>query len=204
MSADPGGSAMPEPVQLVLDRLEGVRRSGGGWMARCPAHADRHASLALAAGDDGRALLTCHAGCATETVVAVLGLEMADLYPRTNGASGPARPGPAQVRRRETRYRVQLADGSQASESIEHVRLDLADALRAMGIPSVGTVTGAAASPERVSSWTPSLRPSYGALSATSSRITCPRVPSTASSWRRRRSGRFSATIVSTMGGQAA
>ena len=53
---------MTDPVALLLDHLDGVRRSGKAWMARCPAPEDRHASLAIAAGDDGRALLTCHAG----------------------------------------------------------------------------------------------------------------------------------------------
>ena len=93
-----------------------------GWVARCPGHEDRHASLSVASGDDERALLTCHAGCATEVVLGALGLGMADLYPRTNGAAGPARP--ARGRSHETRYRARLADGSHAAERIEHVRLD--------------------------------------------------------------------------------
>jgi hypothetical protein len=50
-------------------------------MARCPAHDDKNPSLAIAEGDDGRALLTCHAGCATAAVVEALGLTMADLFP---------------------------------------------------------------------------------------------------------------------------
>jgi putative DNA primase/helicase len=118
---------MTDPVALLLDQLGGVRRSGTAWMARCPAHEDRHASLAVAAGDDGRALLTCHAGCTTEAVVAAIGLGMADLFPRTNGAAGPARPAPPQARDRETRYRVRMADGSLSTERIEHGRLDRAD-----------------------------------------------------------------------------
>jgi hypothetical protein len=39
------------------------RRSGRGWVARCPAHRDRHPSLSIAEGADGRLLLRCFAGC---------------------------------------------------------------------------------------------------------------------------------------------
>jgi len=113
---------MTDPVALLLDRLDGVRPSGQGWMARCPGHEDRHASLSVAFGDDERALLICHAGCTTELVLGAVGLGMADLYPRTNGAAGPA--GPARRRGQETRYRARLADGSHGAERIEHVRLD--------------------------------------------------------------------------------
>jgi hypothetical protein len=73
---------MTAPVGLVLDRLAGVRRSGSGWVARCPAHDDRRPSLSIAEGEDGRVLLYCHAGCATRDVVAAMGLRMADLFAR--------------------------------------------------------------------------------------------------------------------------
>src|SRR5690606_14689172 len=66
---------------VVLARLEGVKRNGTGIMARCPAHDDREPSLSIAEGDDGRVLLTCHAGCPTRDIVARLGLGMADLFP---------------------------------------------------------------------------------------------------------------------------
>lgn len=46
--------------------------------AQCPAHDDRTPSLSLLA-IEGRALVHCHAGCATADVVAALGLEMRDL-----------------------------------------------------------------------------------------------------------------------------
>ena len=82
---------MTDPVQLLLKRLEGVRRSGEGWTARCPGHEDRHASLSVAVGGDGRALLTCHAGCGTESIVEVVGLTMADLYAHPDEAAGRVR-----------------------------------------------------------------------------------------------------------------
>jgi hypothetical protein len=77
----------PGPVLArVLDRLAEedleLHDDGDGWRARCPAHRGESAtSLSLAAGDDGRALLTCHSGCATEAIVSALGLRMCDLFP---------------------------------------------------------------------------------------------------------------------------
>jgi putative DNA primase/helicase len=56
------------------------RRSGRGWMARCPAHDDRNPSLSIAEGEEGRTLLKCQAGCATDRVVATAGLTLADLF----------------------------------------------------------------------------------------------------------------------------
>lgn len=67
-----------EAVQRVLDRLEGVTSSGGGWSARCPAHDDAHASLSVNEGEAG-VLVYCHAGCATEDVVRAVGMTMSDL-----------------------------------------------------------------------------------------------------------------------------
>lgn len=67
--------------------LQDVRRSGSGWIARCPAHDDQRASLSVGVGEDGRTLLWCQATCDTSAVVAALGLTMRDLAP-------PAHPNP--------------------------------------------------------------------------------------------------------------
>jgi hypothetical protein len=76
----------PPPVKRVLEALERVhaapRRSGGCWVARCPAHADGTPSLSISEGLDGRVLIKCHAGCATEAVLAALGLSYRDLFLR--------------------------------------------------------------------------------------------------------------------------
>ena len=66
--------AASEVVQNPLDRLDGVKRNGSGWTAKCPAHDDRRASLSIGTGDDGRVLLCCHAGCSTNSVLAAIGL----------------------------------------------------------------------------------------------------------------------------------
>jgi hypothetical protein len=73
-------SRVSAPVAGVLERLEEVTESGSGWKARCPAHDDQQPSLQIDEGDDGRCLLHCFAGCATETIVAELGLQMQDLF----------------------------------------------------------------------------------------------------------------------------
>jgi len=55
-----------DALKHVLDTLapagNGLRQTGSGWSARCPAHEDRQASLSIAEGEDGRVLLKCHAG----------------------------------------------------------------------------------------------------------------------------------------------
>lgn len=61
----------------VLSALDGKRRCGNGWVARCPAHDDHVQSLSVGRGDDGCVLLYCHAGCAFEEIVAALRVEAA-------------------------------------------------------------------------------------------------------------------------------
>jgi hypothetical protein len=77
-----------DPVSALLERLEGVVPIASGWSARCPAHDDRHASLAVGVGDDGRVLLYCHTDCPAENVVQALGMTMADLYPASRNGTG--------------------------------------------------------------------------------------------------------------------
>jgi hypothetical protein len=75
------------PVETLLARLSGVRRSGEGWSARCPAHEDQRASLSVAEGDDGRALVICHAGCTVEAIARALGLAVRDLMSEQSGST---------------------------------------------------------------------------------------------------------------------
>jgi hypothetical protein len=70
-------------IDEFLDRLERVKKSGGGWTARCPVHDDRVASLSIREGTDERILLKCFAGCSTKEVVRALGLETRDLFADT-------------------------------------------------------------------------------------------------------------------------
>jgi 5S rRNA maturation endonuclease (ribonuclease M5) len=72
----------------LLERLEGVKRSASGFVARCPAHDDHRQSLSIGEGDNGCILLTCFAGCETADVMAALGLGLADLYPEQERSNG--------------------------------------------------------------------------------------------------------------------
>ena len=83
---------MSAPVDLVLGRLDKVRaKRPGQWVARCPAHDDKHPSLAISEAPDGAVLLKCWSGCHTAIVLDRIGLEFSDLYPRDPGHS-PRRP----------------------------------------------------------------------------------------------------------------
>lgn len=73
------------PIENLLSRLSGVRKSGSGWVARCPAHEDRKPSLSIGEGRDGTVMIHCFAGCSAEAVVDALGLELKDLFPSAGG-----------------------------------------------------------------------------------------------------------------------
>lgn len=75
-------SPVAPPIELLLARLDGVRKSGSAWIAKCPAHDDRSPSLSIGIGNDGRILLHCHALCAAADVLAAIGLQLADLFPQ--------------------------------------------------------------------------------------------------------------------------
>src|SRR5436309_2777278 len=69
------------PLERVLSKLEGVRRSGVGYVAYCPAHHDRHRSLSVGEGKEDRVLLKCFAGCTVEQIVRALSMQLRDLFP---------------------------------------------------------------------------------------------------------------------------
>src|SRR5262245_58479342 len=70
----------------VLKRFPDAKPSGNGWVARCPAHDDRHASLSIGVGAEGRWLVKCHARCSLDAILAATGLTMRDLF------ANPTRP----------------------------------------------------------------------------------------------------------------
>lgn len=70
-------------IKNILALLKNVKQDGNGYMACCPAHDDRKASLSISTGDDGRILIYCHAGCCVEDIIAAMGIEMKDLFPQT-------------------------------------------------------------------------------------------------------------------------
>lgn len=100
-----------------IRRLEGVKPNGKGYTARCPGpahgHGDRHNSLSVTPGDDGKILLNCFTGCSTDDIVSALGLTMADLMPPRDND----RP------RNETVYKLVIGPG----DVVEHVRVQKPD-----------------------------------------------------------------------------
>ena len=83
------------PIDLVLRGLSVIRQSQetGQWLARCPAHDDRKPSLSVRETSDKAVLLHCFAGCTVHDITAVLGLNMADLFPPRESRPGePKRP----------------------------------------------------------------------------------------------------------------
>jgi putative DNA primase/helicase len=101
MAAAPHFGAMDGgPVERVLAKLAGVKRAGRGWMATCPAHDDRQASLSISTGTDGRVLLKCHAGCDTVTICDRIDVAIVDLFagPPKSATARITEPAPAETR----------------------------------------------------------------------------------------------------------
>lgn len=72
---------MPSNLMLLLSRLQGVKKQGQGWIARCPSHEDRSPSLSIAATDDGKIIVHCFAGCAVTQIARAVGMTVTDLFP---------------------------------------------------------------------------------------------------------------------------
>ncbi|MER6485693.1 phage/plasmid primase, P4 family [Streptomyces virginiae] len=88
----------------ILARLSGVEEDHDGYLALCPAHADRrHPSLKLTLKDDGKLLLVCRTGCARAEILEKLGLTTSDLFDvdgqgvRTISAKAPEAIGPGEI-----------------------------------------------------------------------------------------------------------
>ena len=113
-----------KPIDRVLGRLDGVRRSGHGYKARCPhpghgnGHGDRNPSLEIKEGSDGRVLIHCFADCDTKGVVEAVGLKMSDLFPTAGDGYKRTDEKPSAV------WDIRDADGVAQAE---HVRFDRDD-----------------------------------------------------------------------------
>jgi putative DNA primase/helicase len=130
-------------AEQLLDRFERTHRlRDGEWMALCPAHTDRNPSLHVSHGDD-RWLLHCHAGCATEDVLAAAGLSWSDL--RESNSNGhldeeavyrylneQGKPLFEVVRFTGKQFRQRLPDGSWGLNGARRVLYRLPQALEAV------------------------------------------------------------------------
>lgn len=93
-NSHPDYTASAPPSTLLLPRLDAARTTGPGrWITRCPAHADNHPSLSIRETDDGTLLVRCWAGCDIGSVLAAVGLTLADLFPDRHKGRGPMRRG---------------------------------------------------------------------------------------------------------------
>lgn len=77
-------------IDVLLNRLDRVRKHGDGYRARCPAcggHSDRD-KLSMSERD-GKVLLYCFGGCRGDEVLAAVGLKWADIMPERSGPLTP-------------------------------------------------------------------------------------------------------------------
>jgi hypothetical protein len=81
---EPSADPRDDRLEAVLSRLQGVRKSGSGFMARCPAHQDDSPSLSVGVGEKG-ILLYCWSGCSVQSVLASLELRWQDLFFQDKG-----------------------------------------------------------------------------------------------------------------------
>lgn len=75
----PMGSACLDKVLSCLDKVKSA--GSNKWKACCPAHDDKHPSLAITETEDGTVLLKCWTGCTAQKIVSAIGLELRDLFP---------------------------------------------------------------------------------------------------------------------------
>jgi len=105
--------------------VEARRTRPGKWQAHCPAHQDRSPSLSIRAGNDGRVLLHCFAGCSHLAIAAALGLSARELFagnvalaPAERIALGIAREERERKAREERKERIAAFDRARRSEAI--------------------------------------------------------------------------------------
>lgn len=91
----------------ILNRLKGFKKSGEGYVARCPAHDDAQPSLSVTEAAD-RVLLHCFTGCEPEAVCRALGISTAHLFfdHEPPGASVIPFPSPAQGKGAKARMQL--------------------------------------------------------------------------------------------------
>lgn len=136
----------------ILSRLENVKRTGPGrWIARCPAHADKRASLSIRELDDGRTLAHCFAQCSVQEVVAAVGLDMTALFPEReiHHAKPERRPIPAADILRCVAFEALVVSSAAAAilageplSSVDRERLTLAAARLQAAVQAGGLAYG--------------------------------------------------------------
>ena len=69
-------------IEEFLSHFQSVKQNGNQYMALCPAHDDRKASLSIKTlrKMEIKILVHCFAGCTTEDILTKVGLSMNELY----------------------------------------------------------------------------------------------------------------------------
>lgn len=85
----------------ALRILPNANSNGSGQIAfNCPVHSDEQASGSFLVGEDGRPLLTCHAGCSNAEIANALGFAGdGELYSALDGRSNGKRRTPKTIRK---------------------------------------------------------------------------------------------------------
>lgn len=78
-------NATAEPL---LQRLDGVQKSGNGWRAKCPACGGQSRKLSITQADN-RVLVHCFGCNDTPAVLAAVGLSFADILPPRHWPESP-------------------------------------------------------------------------------------------------------------------
>ena len=108
------------PIMItLLNKLQGVKgKSSGGFMAFCPSHNDGKQRGLSIDERDGKLLVSCFAGCTTESVLQTIGLSMTDLFSESPPKLPQSSPKTRQLLR-EIVYPI--------TPTIDHVRLEYDD-----------------------------------------------------------------------------
>lgn len=97
-------------AQPLLDRLDGLQKTGNGWRARCPACGGRSQKLSIAERD-GKVLIHDFGGCSASEVLAAVGLNWADIMPPRDRPESPEE-------RRQARKAIREAGWSAALRTL--------------------------------------------------------------------------------------
>lgn len=119
------------------------RRVGAGWVARCPAHDDRHPSLSIDRAE-GKVLVRCHAGCHQSSVIAMLrsrGLWSERPRDHRRPEGRPPRHGGDQQPDRDDGARLQVAFGLWAAgKTARGTQVETYLRSRGLALPIPGTL----------------------------------------------------------------
>ncbi len=112
---------MTTPVERILSKLPDAKETATGqWSAHCPAHDDRHPSLSVSEGEDGRALVYCHAGCSHVEICEAVDLNVLDLMPTGDMLPTPGQPKANGKPRIAATYDYRDEDGKLLFQVVRH------------------------------------------------------------------------------------